>query len=286
VSFDEGWKRGEGGVEAPGARADGEKGMEGAAGLLQVKEVSFEYRNGARCVTALQSVSLQADEADFVCVLGPSGCGKSTLLRIIAGLLQPTSGLVLVRGKPVKGPDAGRGIVLQQPTLYPWLTVYENVAFGLRLRRTNRDRVERIVRYYLERMGLWEFRGLRPYELSGGMQQRVALARALATDPEIILMDEPLGALDALTRERMQELILEIWRESRKTILFVTHSVEEAILLATKVVVMSARPGRILAEREVPFSRRCAGVSGRAIRGDRDFVKLREELTEMIWEAV
>lgn len=252
---------------------------------MELRQVTFEYRSGTRRVRALEDVSLEIAPGEFVCVLGPSGCGKSTLLRIVAGLLQPTAGLVLVGGEMIRGPGAQRGIVLQQPTLYPWLNVYDNVALGPRLRGLAKQDVDEVVRRYLERVGLWEFRFYRPYELSGGMQQRVAIARALVNDPAVVLMDEPFGALDALTRERMQDLVLEIWRESRKTILLVTHSVEEAIFLGTRVVVLSARPGRVIAEREVRFSREMIGRSSRAVRSDPSFVALREEVLSFIWDV-
>lgn len=253
--------------------------------LVRLRDLSLEYKSGNRQVLALHSIHLDIQDGDFICILGPSGCGKSTLLRILAGFLRPTAGQALLRGQPIAGPDAHRGVVFQQPNLYPWFTVAENVELGPRLRGVPKAERDRTVQHYLEQIGLWQFRHLKPYELSGGMQQRVAIARALANDPDIVLMDEPFGALDALTRDRMQDLLLEIWRAARKTILFITHSVEEAIFLGTRVLVMSPRPGRFIAEREVRYSRDAVGVASRTVRADPQFIALREELLGLIWGA-
>jgi NitT/TauT family transport system ATP-binding protein/sulfonate transport system ATP-binding protein len=193
---------------------------------------------------ALEQTSLAVEDNDFICILGPSGCGKSTLLRIVAGLDTPTTGRVLLEGQPVDRPGPDRGMVFQSYTLFPWLTVRENILFGT---RSTADRADRL----LGQVGLKGFENHYPKMLSGGMQQRTALARALANDPKILLLDEPFGALDNQTRALMQELLLGIWEADRKTVLFVTHDIDEAIFMANRVTVMSARPGRIKSELRV-----------------------------------
>jgi ABC-type nitrate/sulfonate/bicarbonate transport system ATPase subunit len=204
-------------------------------------------RSGAP-TEALQPVTLAVADNDFITVLGPSGCGKSTLLRIVAGLDFPTTGRVLLDGTPVTGPGADRGMVFQSYTLFPWLTVRQNICFGLREKAMPQREQDEIVAHYIDRMGLAGFEHHYPKLLSGGMQQRTAIARALANGPKILLLDEPFGALDNQTRALMQELLLGVWEAERKTVLFVTHDIEEAIFVAGRVVVMSARPGRIKTE--------------------------------------
>lgn len=208
----------------------------------QVKKV-FNGRNGE--VVALNGVSLDIADNEFVCVVGPSGCGKSTLLNIIAGLLEPTSGAVYVDGKKVEGTGVERGVVFQQYALFPWLTVKKNVEFGLKLKNLPKDEIEELAMKYIRMVDLEKFANAYPKELSGGMKQRVAIARAYAVNPEVLLMDEPFGALDAQTRTQLQSELLKTWEEERKTCFFITHDVEEAIILAQRVVIMSARPGRI-----------------------------------------
>jgi len=204
-------------------------------------------RGGAPTV-ALEPVSLAIADNDFIAILGPSGCGKSTLLRIVAGLDVPTTGRVLLDGTPVAGPGADRGMVFQSYTLFPWLTVRQNICFGLREKGMPQARQDESAAHYIDRMGLGGFEHHYPKMLSGGMQQRTAIARALANEPKILLLDEPFGALDNQTRGLMQELLLGIWEAEKKTVLFVTHDIEEAIFVAGRVVVMSARPGRLKSE--------------------------------------
>jgi NitT/TauT family transport system ATP-binding protein/sulfonate transport system ATP-binding protein len=214
---------------------------------LRVEEVSRTFpglRKGPPTV-ALQPTDLEVADNDFIAILGPSGCGKSTLLRIVAGLDRPSAGRVLLDGAPVTGPGRERGRVFQSYTLFPWLTVAENIAFGPRERGVPKAEQDALVARYVERVGLKGFEHHYPRMLSGGMQQRTALARALANDPSILLLDEPFGALDNQTRALMQELLLGIWEADRKTVLFVTHDIEEAIFMANRVAVMTARPGRI-----------------------------------------
>jgi ABC-type taurine transport system ATPase subunit len=218
-----------------------------------------------------------------VCVVGPSGCGKTTLLRIIAGFVTPTAGEARLDGGVIAGPDHQRGVVFQHPALYPWLSVQGNVEFGPKMRGIAATRRRELAERYLRMVRLWDFRGKAPYELSGGMQQRVAIARVLANDPRILLMDEPFGALDALTREHLQEELLKIWRATGKTVFFITHSVEEAVYLATKLVVMSPRPGRILATLEPGFSRETPPRPSRGVKSSPEFVTLREEVLHLIW---
>jgi ABC-type nitrate/sulfonate/bicarbonate transport system ATPase subunit len=214
---------------------------------------SFPGQAGGAPTLALQPVDLDVAPGEFVAILGPSGCGKSTLLRIVAGLDTPSGGEVRLGGSPVAAPGRDRGMVFQSYTLFPWLTVEQNIRFGLREKRVPEAEQQAIAQKFIARTGLAGFERHWPRQLSGGMQQRCALARALANDPEILLLDEPFGALDHQTRELMQELLLEIWQADRKTVLFVTHDIDEAIFLANRVLVMSARPGRIKAEHAVPL---------------------------------
>ncbi|MGI4837492.1 MAG: ABC transporter ATP-binding protein [Janthinobacterium lividum] len=203
----------------------------------------------------LRNVSLSLADGEFVCLLGPSGCGKSTILNMVAGFEHADSGAVLLDGKPITQPGPERGVVFQQPTLFPWLNVQENIAFGPRITDQPKAAYQQQVNHYLEQVGLVEFADHYPWQLSGGMRQRAALARAWLPNPEILLMDEPFGALDAQTRLEMQELLVSIWERTRTTILFVTHDIDEALFLADRILVMSARPGVISEELKVPFER-------------------------------
>jgi NitT/TauT family transport system ATP-binding protein len=212
---------------------------------IQVQRVAKSFVADGRQAPALLEVDLEVAERELLCILGPSGCGKSTLLNIVAGFIPPTSGLVLVNGRPVTGPGAERGVVFQEYVLFPWLTVAGNVEFGLVLKGGAAAERKRTVARYLELVGLGPHAGKFPVQLSGGMKQRVAIARALANNPAILLMDEPFGALDAQTREVLQDELSRIQRVEHKTILFVTHSIREAVYLADRVVVMTSAPGRI-----------------------------------------
>jgi NitT/TauT family transport system ATP-binding protein len=218
-----------------------------------IERVSRTYPGnaGGAPTRALEETSLFVAENDFIAILGPSGCGKSTLLRIVAGLDQATTGRVLLDGTPVRGPGPERGMVFQSYTLFPWLTVRDNIGFGLREKGADRAERDLLVAEYVRRVGLTGFEDHYPKQLSGGMQQRTALARALANDPKILLLDEPFGALDHQTRSLMQELLLEIWEGDRKTVLFVTHDIDEAIFMANRVVVLSARPGRVKCDIDI-----------------------------------
>lgn len=218
-------------------------------------EKIYDGRKGR--MIALNGVDLDIMENEFICVVGPSGCGKSTLLNIIAGLLEPTSGAVYVDGKKVEGTGTERGVVFQQYALFPWLTVMKNVMFGLKLKGMGDEEAKEIAMKYIKMVQLEDFVDSYPKELSGGMKQRVAIARAYAVQPEVLLMDEPFGALDAQTRTQLQSELITTWQEEKKTCFFITHDVEEAIILATKVIVMSARPGRIktIIDINLPYPR-------------------------------
>ena len=213
--------------------------------IVKIDHVEKIYQGRAGNVTALNGVDLDIRENEFVSVVGPSGCGKSTLLNIIAGLEEPTSGKVYVKGKEVVGTGKERGVIFQQYALFPWLTVKKNVKFGLKLQGIKEAELSEIAEKYIRLVGLEEFSESYPKELSGGMKQRVAIARAYAVNPEILLMDEPFGALDAQTRTQLQTELLNTWEQERKTCFFITHDVEEAIILSQRVVIMSARPGRV-----------------------------------------
>jgi NitT/TauT family transport system ATP-binding protein len=249
------------------------------ATVLDVRGVGKTFAGGT---VALQATDLAVQENDFITILGPSGCGKSTLLRMVAGLDTPTGGTIALDGREVTGPGADRGMVFQSYTLFPWLTVLQNVCFGLREKGIARAEQEAIARPFLAKVGLQDFANHYPKQLSGGMQQRTALARALANDPRILLMDEPFGALDHQTRELMQELLLSIWEGERKTVLFVTHDIDEAIFMGNRVVVMSARPGRIKAVFDIDIPR------PRTLHMKREpmFLKYLDEIWTLIEEEV
>lgn len=238
---------------------------------------------GGGSVRALEHVALDIPEGQMVAILGPSGCGKTTLLNIVAGFLKPTSGGVVVGGRKVTGPGAERGMVFQQGALFEWMSVAENVGFGPRMAGRARREADALVAELLRRVGLGGFADTPVYRLSGGMQQRVALARCLANDPGVILMDEPLGALDALTREKMQGLVLQLWKETGKTIVLITHSVEEALFLGERLIVMAPRPGRVIRDMALPFAEMALRTEARTVKASADFVQVREEVLSMIW---
>lgn len=235
-------------------------------------------------VHALKDISFTLNKSEILSVLGPSGCGKTTLLNIIAGFLRPTEGKFLLNDCEISGPGVDRGMVFQQGALFEWLTVAENVNFGLRMKDADKIETAQKVEEWLNIVGLHGFGDTPTYQLSGGMQQRVALARCLINNPDLILMDEPLGALDALTREKMQALVLKIWQETRKTIMLITHSVEEALLLGERLFVMAPRPGRLHKEYHLPFAKQGLSEDPRDIKNSREFIETREEILVMIWD--
>ena len=246
--------------------------------------MTFHDETAGTKVEALKDINFQLKQGEILTVLGPSGCGKTTLLNMIAGFLMPTGGELTLGGVDIDGPGAERGMVFQQGALFEWLTVARNVDFGLRMRgeagTVSSDKVDS----WLDTVGLQGFGDTPTYQLSGGMQQRVALARCLVNDPSLILMDEPLGALDALTREKMQSLILELWKKTGKTIIVITHSVEEALLLGERLFVMAPRPGRIHREYNLPFAEMGLTRSLREIKQESEFARIREEILTMIWD--
>lgn len=244
---------------------------------ISISNLHKRFESAEQTVAALADINLTISKGEFVCLLGPSGCGKSTLLNLIAGFLQPTAGGISVEGQLIGEPGPDRGVVFQEYALFPWMTVAANVAFGLDIKGMGTSEKNERVGKLLEKLGLTEFRDRFPRDLSGGMRQRVAIARVLAIDSPVLLMDEPFGALDALTRRNLQDELLRIWRESGKTILFVTHSIEESLYLADRIVVMTYRPGTVKREQLVSMShpRDPAGI---------EFNLLKRELGQLVME--
>jgi len=244
---------------------------------IAITGVTKSFTGAQGSVVALQDIDLEIEQGEFVCLLGPSGCGKSTLLNAIAGFIPPTSGSITVNDRPITGPGPDRGVVFQEYAIFPWMTVARNISFGLEIQGMAAEEMRQRVDGLLGTLGLGEFRDRYPKELSGGMRQRVAIARLLAIDSPVMLMDEPFGALDALTRRTLQDELLRIWRASGKTILFVTHSIEESLYLADRIVVMTYRPGTIKRNQAVTMAhpRDPAGV---------EFNELKRELGRLVME--
>ena len=253
--------------------------MTAATGHIIVTSLDKRFTSADREVVALEDINLTIAKGEFVCLLGPSGCGKSTLLNIIAGFIPPSAGSAGVDGRPVDGPGPDRGVVFQEYALFPWMTVAQNIAFGLDIQGMEGAAKAARVGELLEKLGLSEFRDRFPRDLSGGMRQRVAIARVLAIDSPVLLMDEPFGALDALTRRNLQDELLRIWRESGKTVLFVTHSIEEALYLSDRIVVMTYRPGTIKREQliDMPHPRDPAGVQFNEIKRELALLVMEEQ---------
>lgn len=250
--------------------------------VVTLNDINLTYSSEKDNVAALQHINLNIKEREFICVLGPSGCGKSTLLKIIAGLLKPTKGDAKMDREQIIGPDWHRGVVFQNPTLYPWLNVIDNVAFGLKMRKYPKNEIKKLTNQYLELVGLKGSEKHKPYELSGGMKQRVSLARVLVNNPRMILMDEPFGSLDALTRQNMRTLIRKIWLKTENTVLLITHDVDEALELATRIIVMSNRPGKILREFNTDFTYHISDINQNSERFSPKYMGIREEILKII----
>lgn len=250
--------------------------------VISLQDICLTYKSNNRQVEALRNINQDIYEGEFICVLGPSGCGKTSLLKIIAGYEKATSGDVVVADQKHVKPNADVGVVFQHPNLFPWLTIQKNVEFGLQMKNKNKKEREEQASYYLEMVGLSDFAHLLPHELSGGMKQRAAIARALANNPKVILMDEPFGALDALTRETMQSHLREIWMKTNKSIYFITHDVEEALLLSTRILVLKANPGRVETVIENPFINELKQKQIKDVRLSKQFVEMREYLISKI----
>jgi taurine transport system ATP-binding protein len=241
----------------------------------------------ANAFTALNDVNLSIKDKDFCCIIGPSGCGKTTLLRLIGGFLKKTTGSILLNGEEIKEPGADRGIVFQEYALFPWMNVIENVQFGLRMKGMPKAQRRKIATEALDMVGLTKFQDAATYNLSGGMQQRVAIIRALVNDPAVLLMDEPLGALDALTREELEVELIKIWKRTHKTIIFITHDVEEAIFMASRLVIMTKTPGKVKEVYELDFSKEFGMNYGleaaREIKTSDAFIDIRTKALKSIW---
>ncbi|MEG0732781.1 MAG: ABC transporter ATP-binding protein [Vagococcus sp.] len=256
--------------------------MERKEKLIELTNVSQVFGTSSDSLHVIQNIDLSIYQQEFVCVVGPSGCGKSTLLKMIAGFLTPTLGECHMSGELITGPDKRRGVVFQSPTLYPWLTVEANVAYGLKIGRLPKKEQEERVNYYLTEVGLLEFKKRYPFELSGGMKQRVAIGRTLVNHPELILMDEPFSALDAITRVGMQEMLRKIWKEKEQTIFMITHDIEEALKLGTRILVMSKNPGVIISEFETNYTEKISLNKTYHPEEDQDFQKDKLKLFELI----
>lgn len=250
--------------------------------LISIEAVDLDYSGKTGSIKALENINFNIFPGEFICVLGPSGCGKSTLLKILAGFIQPTAGSVKLDGQEIKGTDWHRGVVFQNPPLYEWFSVRNNVAFGPKMRGVPKAEYRKLTDEYLAKVGLSDFADKKIYELSGGMKQRVSIARSLINNPEILLMDEPFGALDALTRENVQDLTRKIWWDTGKTIFFITHDVEEALLLGSRIIVLSKHPGRVIEDLPVRFSRQIIEDGDTDIKFTQEFYKYREKLLRLI----
>lgn len=250
-----------------------------ASSKIRAEHIEKIYESGKTKTKAIEDVSIDIQDNDFVCIVGPSGCGKSTLLRMLAGLDFATFGKIIVNDRVVTGPGPDRGMVFQTYTLFPWMSVENNIKFGLKIKKLPKEEQNQIADRYLEIIGLKKFAKAYPKELSGGMKQRVAIARALANQPEVLLMDEPFGALDPHTKSMMQLLMREIWEKEHPTVVFITHDIDEAIFLANKIYVMSARPGKIMKEINVylPHKRDLD------LKDTADFIQMRKSINEMLY---
>lgn len=250
---------------------------------FRAKRGPENFQPETKSVSALQNINLEVNQGEFMVIVGPSGCGKSTLLDLLAGLAKPSGGQILLDGRPIDGPDLDRGIVFQQYALFPWKTALANVEFGLETKGVPRKERRRIAQEFIRLVGLAGFEHRYPHELSGGMKQRIAIARSLAYDPDVLLMDEPFAALDAQTRETLQSELLRIWEATGKTIIFITHGIDEAVYLGQRVAVMTSRPGRIKEVIDIPFESRS---SEEDLRSNPEFARLRHRIWDLLKDEV
>ncbi|MHC5268307.1 ABC transporter ATP-binding protein [Enterococcus sp. LJL98] len=252
--------------------------------MIRLNQAQVIYSSKNEEVAAIEPIDLSIEKGEFICLVGPSGCGKSTLLKLMAGYLKPTSGEVRMQNEIIEGPDWKKGVVFQSPTLYPWLNVQQNIEYGLKMRKINKKERHAEVRYFLEQTSMTAAANRYPFELSGGMKQRVAMARTMVNHPELLLMDEPFGALDALTRMQMQALMRKLWQENHQTIFLITHDIEEALSLGTRVLVMSKAPGQLMESISVDYSQKALATEGNVVKMDEDFIRLKEEILQKIMQ--
>lgn len=251
--------------------------------VVTLEKAQVIYSAKKEQLTATAPLSLEIKKGEFICLVGPSGCGKSTLLKLMAGYLQPTVGEVRMHEQIIEGPDWRRGVVFQTSTLFPWLSVQKNIEYGMKVRKVPAKERKKEARRFLEQIEMLDFADHYPHELSGGMKQRVAMARTMVNQPELLLMDEPFGALDALTRMKMQALMRKIWQESQQTVFLITHDIEEALSLATRVIVMSKSPGSLLESIEVDYSRKALATPQNEVVMDATFLALKDRILHQIY---
>lgn len=252
--------------------------------IIEIKNVGIDYNENDDAIGAINDVSFNINRNDFVCILGPSGCGKSTLLKAIAGFIKPNQGTILMNDKEITGPDMTRGVVFQDSNLFPWFTVKQNVALGPRFLKKDKQEIEQICDKYLTQVDLLEYKDAKVFELSGGQKQRVAIARTLANNPEVILMDEPFGALDSFTRQKMQKMIRNLWKTNQSTIFFVTHDIDEALLLATKIYVMRKGLSSIVKSYDTNYTYRLLEEPNEYITEEKEYLNLKEQILNLLEE--
>ncbi len=250
--------------------------------IIEINNISVDYDLEDDQEPAINDVTLDINENDFVCILGPSGCGKSTLLKTIAGFVKPFKGEIKLNGVLVEGPDKSRGVVFQEPNLLPWKNVFQNVSMGPKMAGLPKDEIKTICDKYLEQVELSEYTDQKVFELSGGQKQRIAIARTLANNPEIILMDEPFGALDSFTRQKMQVMIRELWKKNNSTIFFVTHDIDEALLLATKIYIMNAERGTIIKDYDINYTNRLLDKPKERVYEEKEYIRLKDEIISLL----
>jgi taurine transport system ATP-binding protein len=250
--------------------------------IVKINNITVDYDVTDEKEPALNDISLEIEENEFVCILGPSGCGKSTLLKAIAGFIKPIKGEIFLENEIVNGPNKSRGVVFQEPNLLPWYDVKENITLGPKLAGKTKEELERIVDKYLNQVDLIDYKDQKVFELSGGQKQRVAIARTLANNPKVVLMDEPFGALDSFTRTKMQQMIRTLWKENNQTIFFVTHDIEEALLLATKIYVMKSETGSIIKQYDIEYTKQLLENPKEKVMDTKRFIHLKEEILSLL----